>query len=232
MTRDGWTDQGGPLSPKMEAAIRAAMEQYVAEHGPLHIVRHSVQVTSYGGSGTTALLDRLATLGIDLPRTPGGYPFKHQREPSSRSEVPAEFRVVYTHADPRDAMLSIFRRHYGAGHYAALRGHEPGAETRSRLASVEAFVEGGVDEFMLADHVDRWMRPQGYPVLFVRYESIERAWPRLLEFLNLPRSTPALDWKPRRSDWRTLPLRLRDGLDAMYGSLAERLRELPDVLPV
>src|ERR1700748_263720 len=40
-------------------------------------IRHTVQITSFGGSGTTALCNFLAEAGVDVPLTPGQFPFKH-----------------------------------------------------------------------------------------------------------------------------------------------------------
>lgn len=209
-------------------AIRAQLQRFKAEHGTLRRVSHTTQMTSFGGSGSTALSAYLRELGVDLPRTPGEFPFKHQRKPPGAESVPEGFRVVYPHADPRDAVLSIFGRGIAGGHYRGLRMRPPPPEVEPHLSSLEAFLEAGVDEFRLEDHVERWMQPQPYPVMFVRYEALESAWPELRDFLELPSGTPCLERRPRASDWRSLPPSTRERLDALYGPLAKVLGALPD----
>jgi len=209
-------------------ALVVRTREYVAEHGPLHVVRHTVQITSFGGTGSTALSGHLRAAGVDLPQTPGEAPFKHQRRPPAASDVPEGFRVIYPYGDPRDAMLSIFRRGWIVEHYRALREQVPPPEVERRLSSLEAFVDGGVDDFALADHVNRWLDHEpGYPVLFFRYESLETAWPTIREFVGLPADVPCLAVRARKSAWRLLPEPIRAGIDRIYGTLAATLEARP-----
>jgi hypothetical protein len=217
-------DDGG-----FRAAIARAFVEYENLHGPLGTVHHTLQVTSFGGSGSTALSERLAAVGVNIPKTPGEYPFKHQRVPPKASDVPPSFRVLYPYADPRNAMLSIFRRGFIVDHYVALRGMQPTPEVAQRLSSLDAFLEGGVDDFALEDHVEHWIQPLEYPVMFVRYESLPQAWPRVREFVGLPDDVECLPMRPRACDWMELPLHEQRRLEGIYGSLADRLDALPDV---
>jgi len=209
--------------------VAKAIADYVAEHGPIDRINHTVQVTSFGGSGSTAVSEHLMAAGADLPKTPGEFPFKHQRVPPDRSEVPAGFRVLYPFTDPRNAMLSIFRRSYGLGHYRGLHMQSPPADAAERLASLDAFIEGGVDDFGLVDHVDRWLEPRGYPVMFVRFESLPKVWPAVRDFIGLAESVPCLELRSRSSAWESLPRGPRRRLDKIYGRLARRLDALGDV---
>ena len=65
--------------------------------------------------------------------------------------------------------------------------------------SLEAFLEAGVDDFGIEDHFDRWFnRPaHDYPVLFVRFDDLPRAWPVLADFVGLPSDAPALGVRRR-----------------------------------
>src|SRR5918996_628142 len=87
-----------------EAVLEAALKQQ-AESGELSRIRHTIQVTSFGGCGTTALYDHVAAAGLDVPKTFGQFPSKHQRIPPDPEQVPANFRVVYICGDPRNAVL-------------------------------------------------------------------------------------------------------------------------------
>ena len=201
-----------------------------AEQHDIDRIDHTVQVTSFGGAGTTALCDHLLSLGVDLQKGPAQWPFKHRRTPPSTTEVPEGFRVVYLVGDPRDAVLSIFRRDYQLGHYAAMHEREPSPETRRNLASLDAFLDAGRDEFELADHLARWRaHDPGYPVMFVRYEHLAHVWPEVAGFVGLPSSRPALATRKRRSDWRALPPERRRQLDLLYGELVRVIDGLPPV---
>jgi hypothetical protein len=214
---------------RSDAIVRAMLTKYFETHD-IAAFDHRVQITSFGGCGTTALCDHLLQAGVDLPKSPGQWPFKHMAVPPAGKSVHRPFRVVYIYGDPRNAVVSIFRRGLQSGHYRALFMREPPPDVLERLSSLETFVLEGVDDFQLADHFERWWTQHGrdYPVLFLRYETLDESWPRVGEFLGLPPTVGSLPVTPRRSDWRGLPDPLRDRIDDMYRDLSERLDALPN----
>ena len=150
------------------------------EVGDPYRIDHTVQVTSFGGAGTTALLDHLIAAGADLQKGPAQWPFNHWRWPPASADVRDGFRRRSTSERPSGRGLSIFRRDLQLGHYAALHDAEPDPEIAERLADLETFLHVGVDHFGLADHVSRWSEhPSGYPVLFVHYDDLETPPQRL-----------------------------------------------------
>jgi hypothetical protein len=212
---------------RFHAWLAPRMRAYAVATDPYRI-DHTVQVTSFGGSGTTALCDYLLSRGVDLQTGPAQWPFKHRRFPPSASEVPGGFRVVYIMSDPRDAIVSIFRREFQVGHYRALREQDPSPDTQGRLATLETFLEAGRDEFELADHFARWRaHDPAYPVLFVRYEQVARIWNDVQAFVGLTPPQPPLRVRARRSDWRRLSPERQRQLDALYGELARTIDRLP-----
>jgi len=216
--------------------LQAFLEQNMQEllqSEDLYRIEHTVQVTSFGGSGTTALCAHLLAADVDLQPGPAQWPFKHRRQPPSADEVPDGFRVLYLVGDPRDAVLSIFRRNLQFGHYGGVHGRAPDDEVRRRLATLEGFLATGVDEFELADHVDGWLNhPSGYPVLVIRYEHVVDHWDRIREFLQLEPGNQPPELRPRRSDWTALAEPMRGQLQQMYGALAARIEALPPTLLV
>jgi len=192
-------------------------------------VRHAVQITSFGGSGTTAMIEHLQALGVAVPDTPGSFPFKHQRVPPGPSAVPPGFRVVYLFGDPRNAVVSVFRRGFQGGHYRGMRLRRPPAEVEEHLTDLEHFLAHGVDEFEIRDHFDRWheREPRPYPVLFVRFDDLGAEWPAVRDFVGLSGDAPGLELRERASEWQALPAAQRATIDAMYGTLAVRLAALP-----
>jgi hypothetical protein len=212
-------------------AIADEMLDRFASTPELGTVRHQVQITSFGGSGTTSLYDYLLDAGVDLPLTPGSFPFKHQRMPPPAASVPAGFRVVYPFGDPRNAVVSVFRRGFQGGHYRGMRMRKPPAEIDARLDNLDDFLAAGVDEFELEDHFDRWYTSsaRGYPVLFLRFEDLPGPWPAVRDFLGLDAAVECMPMRARASVWQSLPHLQRDRLDEIYGPFARRLAALASV---
>jgi hypothetical protein len=195
-------------------------------------IEHTVQVTSFGGCGTSAVYAYLSDAGLDIPKTFGQFPFKHQRVPPDPTIVPPGFRVVYLYGDPRNAVLSIFRRGRQLSHYRGMRLANPSSEAQARLSSLESFVRAGIDYYELEDHFEQWWgrSSHSFPVLFVRYELLAHVWPTLRDFVGLPAGYPCLPLKSRSSDWRSLPPPTQTQLDRIYGRFARRVSSLPPVV--
>jgi hypothetical protein len=214
---------------RLNDAIADEMLDRLARDPGSAAIHHTVQVTSFGGSGTTALYDYLLHAGVDVPTTPGEFPFKHQPSPPDVSCVPAGFRVVYPFGDPRDAVMSVFRRGFQGGHYRGMRLRAPSEQVDARLASLEAFLAAGVDVFGLAEHFAAWNERghRAYPVLFVRFTELASVWPVVREFVGLPSDAVCLPVGARASSWRDLPPPARVRIDDMYGELAVALEARP-----
>ncbi len=213
------------------AAISRAVFDALDGTGDPLAIHHTVQVTSFGGSGTTALCEHLAEAGVDLPGTPGYFPFKHQRVPPDTAQVPDGYTAVYLVGDPRDAIVSIFRRGFQIGHYIAMRMALPSERVESHLSTLEAFLDAGTDEFALESHFEAWTdaHDRGYAILVVRLDKLSEGWPALVERLPIPRDTPPPPTVTRSSDWRSLPSQMRKRVDEMYGALAARVESLAPV---
>ncbi|MDW3220230.1 MAG: hypothetical protein R8F63_16595 [Acidimicrobiales bacterium] len=214
--------------------VSRALENVILEHraaGDPFAFPHTVQVTSFGGSGTTSLTRAFVDADLDLPRGPGQWPHKHLRRPPAADVVPEGFRVVYPVGDPRDAVLSLFRRSYQVGHWKAMHVTPTGlGEPPPTLGSLPDFLEAGVDEFAMADHLRGWLdHPGDYPVMFLRFDLIEDAWDELADFVGLPAGFEPLRYEDRHSDWSRTPAEVREPLDAMYGELAREIADFPAV---
>jgi hypothetical protein len=227
---------------KLHARLTRDILDHQAKYGDPRAINHTVQVTSVCGCGSTALYGHLAAADVDVPKTPGHFLFRHLRNPPAPEEVPPGFRVVYLFGDPRNALMSIFRRGLQESAYRWLHFREDGdilewlkerppEEARQRLSSLEAFLEAGVDEFQLEDHLERWLTRQrsGYQVLFIRFESLPDTWPAVRDFVGLDPHHPAVELRRRGSDWETLPPALREQINEVYGGLVERIEALPAV---
>jgi Sulfotransferase domain len=215
-----------------EAVVNRVLDRHLEEWAAtVDVIRtdHSVQVTSFGGCGTTAFYAHLRAAGLSVPKTPGQFPFKHQRVPPDGDDVPSNFRAIYLYGDPRDTIVSIFRRNYQTGHYAGLHLQDPPLEVADRLSDLDTFLAAGIDDFQLEDHFERWWshRTPSYPVLFLRFESLPTEWPRVCDFVGLSSDYPCLPMRPRDSDWKSLNEVQRTQMDRMYLGLARRLESIP-----
>ena len=219
-----------PIEVSLDEETRGALADHLdARRADAERLDHDVQVTSFGGAGTTALCDHLTSRGVTLQRGPGHWPWKHRRRRPSPTDVPEGFRVIYLLGDPRDAVLSLFRRDYQLGHYQAVNERDPDPSAGRRLESLDRFLQAGVDDFALADHVDRWLAPDpGYPLLAIRYEALASNWPEIADFVEIA-PEPPMAVLERASDWRSAPSWVRSRLDDMYGALARRIDALPSV---
>jgi len=146
-------------------------------------------------------------------------------------------RVVLLVADPRETVLSLFRRGYSdampaklASHHRTPREYSQFVADNRRSLSFEAFLEAGVDSFGFEQHWNDWScRTHPRPTMIVRYEHIPEALPSLLEFLGLPghllSEFPA--WTPRQSSLEQLSTLERTRLHHIYGDLANRIAAEP-----
>jgi len=212
-----------------EAAERV-LDGYIASVDDPYAVTHRIQITSYGGSGTTALRDHCQDAGLDVPRSPDSWPFKHARVPPAAADVPDGFRAIYVYGDPRDAVRSIFRRGLQLGHYSLLHDlRRPSPEVEARLESLERYTEAGIDDFGLEEHFDNWAAAAGYPVLLLRFESLPTTWPTVATFLGLPSGHPAPPVLTRHVPDDTSSSTF-SSLTAMHAALLRRIESIEPVV--
>jgi hypothetical protein len=208
-------------------------------------LRHTLQITSIGGVGTTFLYRFATEAGLNIYRSYDGGDvvsdwgiWKHTRFPIGHShhqglEVLPGYRVVYIVGDPRDALMSIYRR--GFNYWAIDRldlSNEDVATLRS-CQSLDDYLSHGKDLYQFADHVDRWIQGAGghYPVMVIKYAAIWSNKDQLLDFMQVPEKSRGLfpEQKDRNSDWSSLDPERRDRICHIYGDLADRIESLPDV---
>lgn len=216
-------------------SFRAAVGQRVIDAlDEARGIRHTVQVTSAGGVGTTAMIAHLEFLGLDLPTTPDCFPYKHQRQPPDADEVPDGFRVLYVYDDPRDAVVSLFRRHSVRPGEELLRGlyqdffGELPADAVAAVESFESYLAVGEDHLGLYEHFTNWLHhPPGYPVLFLRFGSLPDSWSRVAEFLGLDPGAPCVPLIERRPR----PPEVEAVYDGPLRDCTRRLVDLVEQLP-
>lgn len=204
---------------------------------PLHVV-------SFGGSGSKVL-----AVGLFSEMQDGAKHFEtihsHRRLPPRA--VPSGMHLIYIYADPRDAVLSFFnrreRRHSNHNFFGAKNASQPKPDwVVQHLRNLEAdsrdltegwdisrYLQQSYDFFRLEEHLDNWMYATApYRITFIRYETLWENAEAVAEQLGLAKLALRAKIK-RNSDWCDLPAAEKEALDRMYGGLAERLNDLPDV---
>jgi hypothetical protein len=148
-------------------------------------------------------------------------------------------KAIYLVSDPRETVLSLFRRNYAMNMLTKLRTQHSTPQEYSQaleaskpeIESLAEFLSNGKDLFGFEQHWRNWQTAGlRFPVMFVRFEALHRSFDRILEYLELPeeleKSFPA--WRPRASKLDSLTERENEQLDRIYRSLAEQIIDGPD----
>ncbi len=100
-----------------------------------------------------------------------------------------------------------------------------------RETSVLEYLQAGEDRFFLREHLSNWIDYDGEPVkiLAVKYEALGDHLDEIMDFLECPRPFQV---RPRSSRFHDEPPEVRAGLEAMYGSLKEKIDGLPSLIRV
>ncbi len=212
--------------------LREAVMTPLEPSDPLHpymLAEHDLQLTSFGGTGTTMLYEFLESRGLNVPIANDSGQWKHMPAPPHDRFAKPGFRAVYLVGDPMDAVLSVFRRNYQMYHVRRMLGD---MGSWSDTITLEAYLDRGVDLFKAIDQFENWFNaPRDYPILFVKYRSLWKHLPELFAFAGLPsdRLKEFPQEKQRHSSWQDEPPDVRKKLLGVYGELAGRIEELPDI---
>lgn len=194
-------------------------------------IKHSLQVTSFGGAGTTMLYSFLESTNADLPDASHDWiPWKHMTEPPADRDVPDGFRAIYLFSNPMNAVLSVFRRGYQHWHAERMVNGGPAWNDEWEL---EDMLELDYDPFRMDDHFQAWAEAdRSYPILLVRFDALWDHLPELLAFAGVRSTYHAAfpEHRPRNSDWTQAEPEIRDWLDTIYGPFAQRLDDTPDFI--
>ena len=119
--------------------------------------------------------------------------------------------------NPMDAAISSEKAFRGLNHYTHVKS--PYASQHDRIFEK--------DVLLMEEHFDRWMRPQSFPFLSIRYEDLYSKSVRETLSTYVGSAVRFPEKKMRGSDWQSHPA--RDKLQSTYRSLAEKVRLAPSV---
>jgi hypothetical protein len=194
---------------------------------------HTLQVTSYGGTGTTMLYRFLEQHTAHIPQDHENWkPWKHLPEPPSNDSVDDGFRAVYLFGNPMDAVLSVFRRDYQSWHVRNMNSHEEDWAGWDDDWDLEDFLSQGYDYFHMDRHFTNWTQAdRDYPILLLRFDALWERMPEVFAFLGIPTSlmTTFPERRERSSDWTSEPDSIQTRLQEMYGELHREVAAAPDL---
>lgn len=157
----------------------------------------------------------------------------HQRNPD---KVPADTEhLVYLYNNVYDTVLSYYRRNfmkYPYDHCKHMSGNL-NILKKKREWSLEDFLKLESDPFKIEEHFYGWFnyRKHPCPILFFKYESLERNKVKLLEWYGVSKEK-AMTYpvKKRNSDWRSQPKYIIELLEKNYGEFFNYQKTLEDMI--
>lgn len=173
---------------------------------------------SMGGVGSTALARHVGSIADKTIR-------EHAYTPAVYNEE-KNIKLGYMFGNPYDAVLSVFRRNFQDMHSKAMNVNSPTPYTPLKGVSIEAYVEEGIDHFNIERQFNHWLdeTQTQHPTLLIKYESLTESIEDILKFFECDN---AFEIKKRNSAWREQPAHVVEGLQKMYGGLAERIEAMP-----
>jgi hypothetical protein len=161
-------------------------------------IPHTIQVTSFGGSGTTMLLEFLRREGVNVSRDYDWGIWKHLPSPPNKNQyvIPDQFRAVYLFSDPAVALASVFERRLQKWHAIRMQSESlwpQGFEINNELTwsnwGMEDYLRINRDCFGLERQFVAWTtgsyRTHGYPIMLLKYEQLWENLTRLGDFVGL-----------------------------------------------
>lgn len=186
-------------------------------------LKPAVLVAGLGRCGTSLMYEAIAdssrlyakaTFVVDLAgaRFRGATVYKTHDFPPPR--VQPGVKVIFMFGNPMNAAISSYEN-LDERHYRHVRS--PHAADHDLIFDK--------DVLLMEEHFDRWMQPQAFPFLSIRYEDLfdDDVIQTVSDYIGQPVQLPMK--QPRRADWRWHPE--RDRLEATYGRLAEKVAAAP-----
>ena len=190
------------------------------------------RVVSFGGVGSSSLIAHLEA--GDRDRIWYHSRDKHCLHPELLPEARRGLQVkaCFLFGNPYHAVLSVFRRGLQRRHEKSMTRSMPDyRRVIRRETSVLAYLQAGEDRFFLREHLSNWIDYDGdrVKILAVKYEALGDHIEEIMEFLECPRPFRV---RPRSSRFDDEPPEVQAGLEAMYGSLKEKIDGLPTLIRV
>ncbi|QWC56615.1 hypothetical protein F7D01_05465 [Erythrobacter sp. 3-20A1M] len=198
-------------------------------------------MVSYGGSGTTFILQYLSQYLAVNSWDSHNDGIKHANRPDHPIFEPLQIgKCVYVYSDPIQAVLSLFRREFQSHMslkltdegYSSVREYNRRTKGQGESFTLEEMLDAGEDRFGIIRHWRNWNDiPVRFPTLFVRFEHLYENLPAFFDFLELTEEQRAAfpPQRKRLSSVSQVDDATRDALRAIYGEVYDEMERLPPV---
>jgi len=185
-----------------------------------------LHLISTGGTGTYAI-EAWGRPNWSSKRVPA-----HQRSPLIAGEE--KQRVLYIFGDPRNQLLSFFRRGFMTPPYTHCQHVGGNVKYLLRMSriSVDSYLLLEYDAYQLYEHLRGWLSHvrRRYDIMFVRYEALHKP-----EVEKAMRSWVGAEksflFKQRKSSFRSvLSTSQQTSINRMFADTLSLTKQLPDVM--
>lgn len=187
-------------------------------------ISHTIQVTSFGGTATTTILNWLIENNQNVARDQY---WKHKIIPPSDSthNLPENYKILYLVGDPVRSIISIFRRRI-------LRAHAVNMECLTDVANwnMERYIKHNKDIFNIHKQLVNYTSAKvNYPILCVKYNSIWKHSDTICNFLNLDSVTRENFPKKTQRNMSGQFDKYVDQLRVLHKPSIDLINNLPDI---
>lgn len=190
----------------------------------------AIVINGIGKCGTTLLYNFFSKYHgrgpfiRDLSNIKGNIVYKtHTPIPNA----PKNAKVLYMFGDVYNTIVSFYSSWMKHGSH----GRPNKGVLKNMLVKNANGTPFEVKTFDFKKWLDNWYKPQGFPVMFVRYEKMHKNARRIMSFCGLNNQPTSIfpQYKKRKTDWNTCNEEQKIKLQEFYGEAYNFVNTLPDI---
>ena len=182
-------------------------------------------ISSFGGCCTSMLIKFLNPWYLTKTNHMW-YHLELKHCPTPPTHLRHAFKAVYLFGDPRNALVSIYRRKLQNVHYFNIFQKQ----SADLPQTLDLFLERGEDIFGFESHFLSWTNSsatqRSFPILFVNSDYLWDNLSYLFDYLEVPRksrnSFPCR--RPRESSWEGLSATQREQINSIFGNVTDTIK--------
>lgn len=140
------------------------------------------------------------------------------------------FKAIYIYGDPRESLISIYRRNLQDVHYFNT------FQVKKKMPkTIEDYLDNEIDHFQFNKHHNNWTNKisndRKFKILVIDYQKLWECKNQILNFLELPKSNlkDFPKYKTRQSSLNYLSSTYRRKINQMYLDLTNKINERPSI---
>ena len=190
-----------------------------------------VYVVSWGGVGTTAIMDFLLDYNIKINCLHDFDKIKHINSPNHEKLKNIKIKkTIFIYDDVINSILSLWRRKF---QHKQLRKITDGKETLGKDGSLTKYCDNNRDLFKFQTFFNNWIKNEKeYPCIFIKGQQLYKYKYHILKFLDLPMNIEfnifhhkrSVNWRNKKEDKNI------KRLYSIYGEFNDYIDSLPDIM--